>query len=137
MKINEVIENIQPRVRTGSYAQDSVINYLKHEHGDDFELVGTAQPSSKAPDIIAKIHGKPTQFEIKGRRTPSGTVKIYEARIRRGGRDRLFDAFARAHSNGKAKTFEQYVDFLRKKNPARSEERRVGKECRSRWWPKH
>src|SRR5207249_7651153 len=29
------------------------------------------------------------------------------------------------------------VAFLGNINSIRSEERRVGKECRSRWWPKH
>lgn len=118
MRINEVVEGIQPRVRTGNYAQGIVIEHLKQLYGDDFELVSTAKASSNAPDIVAMINGKKTQLEIKGRRTPGGTVKIYEARIKRGGRDRLFDAFARAHSNGKARTFEQYIDLLRETNPA-------------------
>ena len=38
----------------------------------------------------------------------------------------------------KTPTFKQIEDFSKKANiPLRSEERRVGKECRSRWSPYH
>src|SRR5690348_17539600 len=36
-----------------------------------------------------------------------------------------------------AVTSGHYVESESKPVPARSEERRVGKECRSRWWPYH
>src|SRR5438552_17943304 len=36
------------------------------------------------------------------------------------------------HSDGQKKSRQRYWDFAG--GPARSEERRVGKECRSRWW---
>lgn len=119
MKISELLcELAQPRVKSGSKAQSAVINHLQDVFGDDFELVSQAKPSSKAPDLVTNIHGVKTQFEVKGRGTEGGTVKLYEARIKRGQRDPLLDSFARAHSEGKARTFEEYIDLLRKGNPA-------------------
>ena len=118
MKINELFEQAQPRVKSGSKAQAAVINHLQDVFGNDFEFVSQAKPSSKAPDLVANIHGIKTQFEVKGRGTAGGTVKLYEARIKRGQRDPLLDSFARAHSDGAAKTFEEYIDLLRKGNPA-------------------
>jgi hypothetical protein len=116
--MQEIYEGNQPRVEKGVEAQNAVITHLEHEFGNDFELISQAGRSSKAPDIVSKIHGVPTQIEVKGRTNPNSTVKIYEKSIKRGQRDRVLDAFARAHSNGTAKTFEDYVDLLRKENRA-------------------
>ena len=99
-------------------AQDAVVNHLEHEFGSDFELISTAGRSSKAPDIVSKIHGLPTQIEVKNRANKNAPVTVYEKSIKRGQRDRVLDAFARAHSGGVSKTFEDFVDLLRKDNPA-------------------
>jgi len=114
MKINEICETPQPRIMSGSNAQGAVIAHLQNALGTDFEFISQAEPSSKAADLVANIHGTKTQFEIKGRATPSGTVKLYETRISRGDKDPTLDSFIRAYTNGKAKTFEQYVDGMRK-----------------------
>src|SRR5207249_7590962 len=42
---------------------------------------------------------------------------------------------ARAVITGSETAKQEIVEWLRV--PARSEERRVGKECRCRWWPRH
>ena len=119
MKINELLSELaQPRVESGSKAQLAVIRHLHSVFGKDFRFISQAAPSKKDADLVAKIHGTTTQFEVKGRATPGGTVKLYEVRIKRGERDPLLDSFARALSEGAAKTFEQYIDLLRKGNPA-------------------
>lgn len=104
----------QPRVTHGMEAQAAVIKMLEAEYGNAFELISVAPPSSNAPDIVANLHGKRTQFEVKGRLEPGSTVKLYETRIRRGEKDATLDSFVRAYTNGKASTFEQYIDGMRK-----------------------
>lgn len=117
MKVQDLYEG-QPRIERGVEAQNAVIKHLEHEFGSDFEFISQAGKQSKAPDIVSKIHGIPTQIEVKGRTNSNSTVKIYEKSIKRGQRDRVLDAFARSVSGGVSKTFEDYVDLLRKDNPA-------------------
>lgn len=118
MKINEICELAQPRVTIGANAQAAVINHLQNTLGSDFEFISQAEPSSKAPDLVATIHGTKTQFEIKGREAAGSSVKLYETRISRGEKDPTLDSFIRAYTNGKAKTFEQYIDGMRRVDSA-------------------
>ncbi len=117
MQVEELFEVVkQPRIEKGIEAQDAVIRHLSNEFEDGFELVSQAGASSKVPDIIANINGDRTQIEVKGRSNPNATVKIYEKSVKRGQKDRVLDAFARAHSNGAVRTFTEYVDLLRQEN---------------------
>src|SRR2546430_17418507 len=68
---------------------------------------------------------------------PGGTrrrVVRARSRAREAGRDRPRDRRLRPGARARP---EQPVAALQPRDPARSEERRVGKECRSRWAPDH
>lgn len=117
MELTSLVEEFQPRVQTGMNSQDVVIASLQQDLGSDFQLISCAPPASKLPDIVAIIYGQQVQIEVKRRDNTNSPVKIYEKSIQRGQRDRILDAFARSHSNGRTKSFTEYVDYLRSNSP--------------------
>lgn len=121
MKLNDVLVETKddPRVAKGIRSQEYVVDHFKGEYGDDFEVISVAGRSQKSPDIVANLHGHKTIFEVKLRDRVTDPVTLYEVMLPRGGRDPMLDAFARAESGGKAKTFTDFVDLARKTDPSR------------------
>lgn len=122
MKLSEILETVdvdQARIKKGLNAQDVVAEYLADEYGEDWELTAKAGRNQKSPDIIGDLHGHRTQFEVKLRDKPTDPVTLYDTMIPRGGRDPVLDAFARAETNGEAKTYTEFVDKRREIDPSR------------------
>lgn len=117
MKMIELLnEEIQQRVFHGSEAQQIIEQQLSDEFGDDYELISIAPPSSKKPDLVARIEDEVVQFEIKGRADTNSLIKFYEKSVGRGQRDRVLDSIANILSDGQAHDFTNFMDLLRKTN---------------------
>lgn len=118
MKLSQLLEakSTAPRVETGIEAQQMFIEYLKKTYGDDFKLISTAGKSQKDPDVVAEIQGHRIQFEVKNRDNPAGTVKLYEKSLAANTKNVMFDVFARAYSDGKARNFTQLVELMREQD---------------------
>ena len=109
----------QNRVGAGSDSQDEIVDHIKDLVGEEnFELVSVAPKGSTKPDMIAKLHGKSIQFEIKGADSASAPITVFDISTKRGARNEILDTIAREFSSGEFSNFEELMNFYREKDPS-------------------
>lgn len=106
----------QSRVIAGHAGQQAVISHLASTYGDQFILVSTSVPSSRAPDIIAEVQGNRIQIEVKSQSSSKSLLTLIDKSIRRGQGHGIFDEIALNHPLVSATTFEQLIDHYRGEN---------------------
>src|SRR5205085_3633843 len=104
-----------------------VSGYLTEIHFEDGQLV-------KEGDLLFVIDPRPYEATLAAARAQ---LAQGNAQVELATRQLERTAELRKKDFEPASTYDQRVSDLRVASAARSEERRVGKECRSRWSPSH
>lgn len=91
--------------------QDKLVDYLEKEvTKKHIKVVSkSTTPGSTGPDVIAKIFGTDTQFEVKSRDLETRGVVVYDATLGPDQGDPLFDQYISLLTDGKFKSFSNFI----------------------------
>lgn len=108
----------QPRYYTGAKAQEIIKQRFEHLYNDKFEFISMAQPASKLPDLVIKLHERPLQLEVKGRDTANSNITFFDKSIRRGETSNTLNKLCSIFTHERYADFEQMMDSYRNVTPA-------------------